>query len=150
MVQELMLEMTSHPHLFWIACAAIAGILEVTVPSFTFIFVSMAAACAAVASFVSGWTAQTLIFGGTLIAFAVVLRPIFTSKKAAQAKGHSRVEALLGKMGKVIEPIDGQTTMGRVIVAGEDWAAKSRVPIKVDEEIIVESADGIVLMVRKI
>ena len=62
----------------------------------------------------------------------------------------SRTEILLGKKGQVTEWIDPVSGKGRVIVEGQDWAAKSEKSILSGQSVLVEGADGIVLQVREI
>ena len=59
----------------------------------------------------------------------------------------SRTDALLGQAGRVTEPIDPVTGSGRVLVGGEDWAARSTVPLPRGALVTVYGADGIVLQV---
>jgi membrane protein implicated in regulation of membrane protease activity len=138
-----------HSLLFWIACFSIAGILEVSIPSFTFIFVSLAALVAGLISLRWGWPVQVGTFGTVLLVSASTLRPFLLSHKRRTLGVHSRVDVLLGKVGKVTEAIDGPKGMGRIVVEGQDWAAKSQDVIAVGKQIVVESSDSIVLIVRK-
>jgi membrane protein implicated in regulation of membrane protease activity len=148
-MQPILDYLTIHPFLFWIACFSVAGILEVSIPSFTFIFVSLAALVAGLVSIRWGWPVQVSTFGLVLLVSASTLRPFLLSHKKRTLEVHSRVDVLLGKSGKVTEAIDGTKSMGRIVVEGQDWAAKSQDVIAVGKQIIVESSDGIVLIVRK-
>jgi membrane protein implicated in regulation of membrane protease activity len=138
-----------HAFLFWVCIALCTGILEVSLPSFTFIFVSFASLAAASASLKFGWPTQAGVFSVFLLLSVVVLRPLWMSRKKRGASVHSRVEPLIGKVGLVTQSIDGQLGSGRVTVEGQDWAARSDEIILMDQPIIVESSDGIVLIVRK-
>src|SRR5512141_2790275 len=131
----------------WLIAALIAGIVEILVPMFGFIFVSLAAVVGALCS-VAGLSAATQVvaFAVSLVVSLVLLRPL--AKRALRARGvPSRTEALIGRRGKVIQPIDPVVGTGRVIVGGDDWAARSIAPLPLDAEIVVEGADGIVLLV---
>jgi len=59
----------------------------------------------------------------------------------------SRTAQLLGQRGRVTEPIDAVAGRGRVVVGGDDWAARAEQPLAEGAEVIVDGADGIVLHV---
>ena len=131
----------------WLIAALIAGIVEILVPLFGFIFVSLAAVVAAIASaagLAPAW--QVVLFAASLLFFLAVLRPV--ARRALAARGvPSRTEALLGLRGQVVQAIDPVLGTGRVIVAGDDWAARAASGIAAGTEVVVEGADGIVLLV---
>jgi membrane protein implicated in regulation of membrane protease activity len=130
----------------WLIAALIAGIVEVLVPLFGFVFVSMAAVVGALAS-ASGasGTVQVASFAVSLILFLLVLRPI--AKRTGSRGVPTRTGPLVGRRAQVVQPIDPVVGMGRVNVGGEDWAARCSSPLAVGAEVIVEGADGIVLLV---
>jgi len=151
-MQPLIDSVSPHPFLFWIACMCVAGILEVSLPSFTFIFVSIASLGAALVSLRWGWIVQTGAFTGVLALSVGIVRPFLLSHKKSLPVLHSRVNALMGKVGKVTDTIDAAKGTGRVLVEGQDWAArnKDKDVMEVGKEITVVSSDGIVLIVRKV
>jgi membrane protein implicated in regulation of membrane protease activity len=59
----------------------------------------------------------------------------------------SRPEKMLGQRGKVTEDIDPVAGVGRVVVGGDDWAARSDKPLPRGAEVVVDGHDGIVLHV---
>lgn len=131
----------------WLIVALVAGAVEVLVPAFGFVFVSVAALVAAAAAAIGlGWPFQVALFAVTLVLSLVLLRPLFTRKLGGRGIP-SRTEALVGRRGQLIEAVDPVVGTGRVNVGGEDWAARSPVPIPVGAEVLVEGADGIVLIV---
>lgn len=131
----------------WLIAALIAGIVEILVPMFGFIFVSLAAVVAALASALGlapAW--QVVLFAVSLLVFLAVLRPV--ARRALQSRGvPSRTEALVGRRAIVIHPIDPVIGAGRVSVGGDDWAARAPASIPAGAEVVVEGADGIVLIV---
>jgi len=134
----------------WLIAALVAGIVEILVPLFGFIFVSLAAVVAAIAAAAGVAPAgQVVLFAVSLLFFLAVLRPI--AKRTLRARGvPSRTESLVGRRAQVIQPIDPVVGMGRVNVGGDDWAARASVSLPLGAEVVVEGADGIVLLVAPV
>jgi len=137
------------PELVWVALAILAAIIEVSVPHFGSIFVSVGAVLAAITAFLGyGVTAQVLVFVATIGVSLVLLRARLA--KPLNARGiPSRTDTLLGREGIVTTELNPQLGGGRVIVAGEDWAARAKTSLPVGTKIRVVGADGIVLEVTQ-
>lgn len=134
--------------LTWIVVAIVAAIVEISIPHFGLIFVSVAAVAAALVSAL-GWALvpQIAIFTVVLILSFALLRP--TLMRRLHGPGvPGRTEALIGRDGVVTEPIDPVSGTGRVNVGGQDWAARSPASVAAGTVIKVIGADGIVLEVR--
>lgn len=122
--------------------------IEIATPSFGFIFASLAGVAAALISLWLGVPVQIAVFAIVLVTSLILLRPRLVEKfHAHEHKLPSRSHALIGKAGQVTEAIDPVTGRGRVTVEGEDWAARSSVPLGVGSAIQVDGSDGIVLIV---
>lgn len=135
------------PVILWVTVAIVSGIIEVSIPHFGVIFVSLGAIAAALAaSFGSGTVVQLVVFLVVLGAALAVLRPRLAGKDVAPGVP-SRTEQLLGRDGIVTHDIDPTVGAGRVNVGGEDWAARCKTPLPVGTRIRVTGADGIVLEV---
>lgn len=135
----------------WLIVAAVAGVLEMATPGFFgFVFVAVAALLAAAvdALGLGGGALQLAVFGAASLLGLVFLRPRFATRMAAQGHVPSRTERLVGHHGRVTEAIDPVRGTGRVLVAGEDWAARATHPLPEGVEVLVSGADGIVLLVR--
>lgn len=131
----------------WLAIAFVAAILEVSIPHFGSAFVSAGAIAAAAAAYLEfSLSMQVGVFVVVLIVSLVGLRSTLVGKLGGQGVP-SRTEALVGRHGIVTHDIDPTTGTGRVNVAGEDWAARSREPIAAGTKVRVVGADGIVLEV---
>lgn len=84
--------------------------------------------------------------------FAVIFTYDFLHKRS-QRKLHggevpSRTERLIGQTAEVTQEIDPIKGTGRVVVAGQDWAAKSSDSnVAVGIKVTIVGADGIVLNV---
>jgi|SRR6185369_2421498 membrane protein implicated in regulation of membrane protease activity len=134
--------------LLWIVVAIVAAVVEISIPHFGLIFVSVAAGAAALAAALGlGTIPQLLIFTVAVIASLTLLRPMFV-KKLHGPGVPGRTEALLGRDGIVTESIDPISGTGRVNVGGQDWAARSAATVAAGTIIKVVGADGIVLEVR--
>lgn len=131
----------------WLGVAFVAAIIEVSVPHFGSMFVSLGA--------VAGATAALLGFGvpvqfGTFIVVMVVSLVALRSRLVGRLGGPgvpSRTEPLIGRHGLVTQEIDPTVGTGRVTVGGEDWAARSTGIIALGTKVRVIGADGIVLEV---
>ena len=133
--------------LAWLGVAFVAAMIEVSVPHFGSAFVSAAAVAAAAAAFF-GFTISTqlLTFVVVLVASLVLLRSRLVRRLGGPGVP-TRTEPLIGREGMVTSDIDPTLGTGRVIVGGEDWAARSLNPIAAGTRVTVTRADGIVLEV---
>ena len=139
-----------NPALIWVALAILAAIIEVSIPHFGVVFVSVGAVAAAVASAVGfGLPAQIIVFIVALGLSLVLLRPRLVRRLGARGVP-SRTDTLIGKQGVVTHNIDASLGGGRVTVGGEDWAARAATTLPVGTKIRVVKADGIVLEVTPI
>ena len=135
----------------WVVVALGAGILEVAVPAFGFVFVTLAALVAAVLALLGVDLAlQVVVFAGATLFFLHVLRRFFVHRLRAGPGVPSRTEALQGKVAEVTEPIDPVRGSGRVLVEGHDWAARSPVAVPSGARVMIVGADGIVLLVSPV
>ena len=135
--------------LVWIGIAIVAVAIEFVATSFIFLFVGAAALVAALLAAVAiGLPSQLVVF-----ALLALLLPVLLRRKLVQrfsGRGvPSRTEALVGATGEVTETIDAVRGTGRVVVNGQDWAARSSRPLPAGTLVEVVDADGIVLVVRQ-
>lgn len=138
------------PVALWMVVAIVAGIIEVSIPHFGVIFVSLGAvAAAAVAGLGFGIGIQLLIFMIVLGASLAILRPRLVGSTASPGVP-SRTAALAGREGVVTQDVDPTRGAGRVNVGGEDWAARCKTPLPAGTHIRVVGADGIVLEVTPV
>jgi membrane protein implicated in regulation of membrane protease activity len=133
----------------WLGIAFVAAVIEISVPHFGSLFVSLGA--------LAGGTAALLGFGvpvqvGTFIVVMVASLAGLRSRLIGRIGGPgvpSRTEQVIGRHGMVTHDIDPVVGSGRVNVAGEDWAARSGDVIAAGTKIKVVGADGIVLEVTR-
>jgi membrane protein implicated in regulation of membrane protease activity len=133
----------------WLSVAFVAAIIEVSVPHFGSVFVTIGAiAAAAAAYFAFAVPAQVAVFVIVLVGSLVGLRSRLLGRLGGQGVP-SRTEQVIGRHGMVTLDIDPTVGTGRVNVAGEDWAARSPDRIEAGAKILVVGADGIVLEVTR-
>ena len=134
--------------LTWVTVAIVAGIVEISIPQFGVIFVSLAAVAAASLAFLgAGTISQILVFTVVLIASLALLRPRLMSRIGTAPGVPSRTGALINRQGVVTTDIDPTVGTGRVNVVGQDWAARASTPLAAGTRVRVVGADGIVLEV---
>ena len=132
----------------WIVLAVVAAVVEISIPHFGLIFVSVGAVAAALVSFAGfGFAAQLILFALALGVSLALLRPRMMARLGSRGIP-SRTEVLIGREGVVTFDIEASVGAGRVNVGGEDWAARAAAPIPAGTRIRVVSADGIVLEVH--
>jgi membrane protein implicated in regulation of membrane protease activity len=133
----------------WLGVAFVAAIVEVSVPHFGSMFISLGAvAGAAVALLGYGVSVQFATFIVVMVVSLAVLRTRLIGRLGGPGVP-SRTATLIGRHGMVTSDIDTTLGTGRVSVGGEDWAARSAEPIATGTTVKVVSADGIVLEVTR-
>lgn len=137
------------PAVGWLALAVVSAIVEVSIPHFGLVFVSIGAVAAGVAAaFALGLPGQFVVFAVVLAASFLALRPRLIAGLGGRGMP-SRTEQLVGRPGVVTHDIDPAIGEGRVNVGGEDWAAAGDAVIPAGTHVRVVGADGIVLEVRR-
>ncbi len=140
--------MFDNPALVWVVLAIVAAIIEVSIPHFGVVFVSVGGVAAAVAAAAGyGFPIQVIVFIVALGLSLGLLRPRLMKQLGGRGVP-SRTDALMGREGVVTQEIDRGLGTGRVNVGGEDWAARAATPLPVGAKIQVVGADGIVLEVK--
>jgi membrane protein implicated in regulation of membrane protease activity len=140
----------SGPAVAWLIAAVLAAVVEIAIPSFGFLFVSCAAAGAALAAVAGlGGAIQAVAFGAVLVLSLAFLRSRLAARLGARGVP-SRTQTLVGKRAKVTADIDPTLGTGRVNVGGEDWAARSRHAIPSGVDVQIQGFDGIVLEVSPV
>jgi membrane protein implicated in regulation of membrane protease activity len=131
-----------------VTIAVLAAIIEISLPTFGVIFVSLAAMGGVLAAFFDfGAPVQIVAFIIVLGVSLSLLRPRIIASLGVTPGVPSRTEALLGAKGVVTQDIDPMVGAGRVNVGGQDWAARSVKPLSSGTTVRVVGADGIVLEV---
>jgi len=119
----------------WVIIAVILFIVEIFFPTFFAACISLGCIAAGFSSYFGyGTKIQLICFSiATLIGFFGI-RPFmlkYAHRKSDNVK--TNVDALVGKIGKVIVAIDNSKNEGRVIVDGDDWRAETENDILINE-----------------
>ena len=131
----------------WVIVMVIGGVVEISIPHFGLIFVSIGAAAAALASLAgAGLVVQCVMFLIALGASVGLLRRRMLARLGSRGVP-SRTDPLIGREAVVTHDIETSVGAGRVNVGGEDWAARSVTPLAAGTRVRVVGADGIVLEV---
>src|SRR5262245_48326830 len=136
------------PALGWFGLAIVAATIEVLVPHFGSVFVAAAAVIAGLVAAIGG-DAQVQVVTLAFVMFAClsILRPRLAPRLFHAPGVPSRTDVLIGRDAVVTHDIDPTIGAGRINVGGQDWAARSAVPLAAGTRVRVVSADGIVLEV---
>jgi membrane protein implicated in regulation of membrane protease activity len=133
----------------WLGIAFIAAVIEVSVPHFGSMFVSLGALAGAGAALLGyDVTIQVGVFIVVMVASLGVLRSRLMGRLGGPGVP-SRTDQIIGRHGLVTHDIDPVVGTGRVNVAGQDWAARSHAAIAAGTKVKVLGADGIVLEVTR-
>ena len=134
----------------WLLLCALCLILEMFTISFLLFFPGVGAFLAFLTSLVTDtFGIQLFVFIISSTLMIIFIRPIiaklFKSKTIA-----TNSNSLIGKSGIVLKDIVGTDTVGQVKVAGEVWSAicDEKLKFKKDSKIIVESIEGVKLIVK--
>ena len=140
------------PWQIWIIISVLLLIVEIFIPTFL-------AACISIGCIVAGFFSYfgvsievaLVIFSIVTIASFYTVRPFmlkYAYKKSDKVK--TNVEALEGKVGKVIVKIDASKNQGRISIDGDDWKAESINDeiIPVGERVEVLKIDSTLLIVK--
>jgi membrane protein implicated in regulation of membrane protease activity len=135
----------------WILIGVIALGVEAMHLGLIFLFVGAAAIIAGILSAVGIPLGGQLIgFGLSAVVLAAALRPRLLRRLHGSKGVISRTDALIGHTGTVTTTIDPITHGGRILVAGNDWAANSTERIEAGALVEVLGSDGIVLLVAPV
>jgi membrane protein implicated in regulation of membrane protease activity len=135
------------PPVVWLLLGLIALIIEAISLNLVFVFVAVAAlfagCMAAVGVPILGQIASFIVAG---LVLPMMLRPRLLARMGGRGV-MSRTDALFGETAQVTAAIDPVLGTGRVVANGHDWAARSTDPLSVGTLVMIEGADGIVLLV---
>lgn len=139
--------------LVWTLVVVLALIFEVSSGTFYLLCFAIGAVCAVIASllFVPFWV-QVLVFVVFSLVSVFAVRPLVV--RYLHTGGTSRLsnaDALLGREGRVVEPI-GSGVAGYVRIDGDEWKAVSLdgSPIGQGEQVRVVARESIIVTVERI
>jgi membrane protein implicated in regulation of membrane protease activity len=129
----------------WIIVAVVLFIVEIFAPTFLAVCIAIGCIAAGIFSYFDfGLKIQLIAFSISALTSFFLVRPFmlkYAHKKSNKVK--TNVDALVGKVGRVILTIDNSKNQGRVTVEGDDWRAET-----VNNEIINTGASVEVLKIN--
>jgi membrane protein implicated in regulation of membrane protease activity len=145
--------MTFNPVLIWFLAGLALLLFEFTLPGVILVFFGLGAWTTALTTWVGltpGWTSQLLTFSVSSVLLLVFLRRWFRAKFMGHLSGSQdpldNLDEFSGQVVVVtadIDPAEG----GKVDYKGADWSARCDVPLPKGSRAVIQSADGITLVV---
>ncbi len=136
----------------WLIASGIMLVLEIFTVSFFLFFPAVGAFIAFICAIVGlSMEVQIVVFILSTILMIAFIRPLVTKLfKTKDIQMNSK--SVIGKNAVVLKAIDNIHKTGQVKVAGEVWSAVSDTneTIEIDSMVIVQSIDGVKLVVRKV
>jgi len=146
--------MTFNPVLIWFLAGLALVLFEFMVPGVILVFFGLGSWVTALttwAGLTGDWTTQLLTFSVSSVLMLVFLRRWFRARffghLTANQDPNEDLDEFRGKVVTVTEAID-PTTGGRVEFKGADWSARCATPLAAGARAVIESVDGITLVVR--
>lgn len=140
--------------LYWVIFALILFIIEMFTAGFAVICLSIGAGGAAIAAATDATLeVQLLTFAIVSLVALAGVRPLL--KRLFYRDGEkvaTNSSAMVGKHGIVCSDVDGDDELGRVIIEGVDWRAKSLDgdTIPKGTRVVVVAIDSVVLTIKKL
>ena len=135
----------------WLGVIVLAALIEALTTQFVSIWFAVGGVGALIAAWLGGSTwVQLAVFGLVTLAALLFTRPL-VNKITHREKVKTNADRYVGRTGRVIVPIDNQQGAGQVQVDGNIWSARTTdgSVIETDANVVVESIQGVKLMVRK-
>ena len=136
----------------WLLASLLCLLLELTNGDFFIVCFSVGGLCASLTSgFTDSLTVQIIVFAAATLLSIFFLRPM-ALRWFHKGEDHrvSNAEALIGRIGRVTEPIEANG-FGRVQIDGDSWKARTTdgQPLPVGMKARVLSLDSIIINVEK-
>jgi membrane protein implicated in regulation of membrane protease activity len=141
------------PQYWWLIAGIALFLVEIFTPGFFAASLGIGAFSAAIAAWVgANLEVQLLIFSLVSVISIIILRPII--KKHLEAKDvRTNADAMIGRIGTVVQVVDKKTGQGRMALDGDEWqfvlSDATANPAKGDQVRVLER-NSIVLTVESI
>lgn len=137
----------------WLVLCGIFLIIEIFTISFLFLWPGVGAFLAFVAN-VLGFniSVQIIVFSISTILLILFTKPIVKKLFKSNDKVSLNNKTVIGKNGIVLKAINNLDSVGQIKVGGEIWSAVSKDDTVIEEgsNVIVDSIDGVKLLVKKV
>lgn len=133
----------------WLVLALVFTVIETATTTFFIFWFGVGAAAAALTAYLGGhFVLQMLVFIGVSVVFVAMTRPF--ARRVQQSRVKTNVDALTGRVGTALGPIDGHGRTGLVKVDGETWTAiaAEESPVMKGQRVTVLGVEGVKLIVR--
>jgi len=137
--------------IFWLIAFVVLLIIEIITLGLTTVWFALGAIAAFLAAYVgASTTVQVIVFLIVSIVLFVFTRPI-AMKFFNQKRERTNAESLIGQKALVLEKIDSIHGVGKVIVNGMEWSAKTEESMEIEKDTIVsiKGIQGVKLIVEK-
>ncbi len=138
--------------IFWLVLTIVLGVFEAATVQLVAIWFVAGAIVAIIASLLGAplWL-QIVLFIVVSIITLVITRP-FIKKRLNVKEIHTNADSMVGRIGTVLSDITDDSTAGRVMVGGLDWAAVAEDGeyIAKDEKVLIKAISGVKLIVERI
>ena len=138
--------------LYWVAILAVLIIVEICTLALTTIWFAGGAFAALIASLITDNLAlECGLFVAVSAVLLLILRPSVV-RRFNRRRAKTNVEAVAGKVVRVIEPVDNIANRGRVAVDGMEWTARSSedgTTFDVGENAVVVRVEGVKMIIEK-
>jgi membrane protein implicated in regulation of membrane protease activity len=110
------------PEYWWLIAGILLFLIEIFTPSFFAASLGLGAFFASGAAFLA-WPIeiQVLIFALVSVTSIFVFRPLIKKYLYRTEELPTNADALIGKMGIVVQPMLGSSSQGRVAIDGDEW-----------------------------
>lgn len=137
--------------IFWLIAFVVLLIIEIITLGLTTVWFALGAIAAFLAAYVgASTTVQVIVFLIVSIVLFIFTRPI-AMKFFNQKRERTNAESLIGQKALVLEKIDSIHGVGKVIVNGMEWSAKTEESMEIEKDTIVsiKGIQGVKLIVEK-
>ena len=136
--------------MIWLVLLVAFILLEIATVGLLTIWFAGALAAFFVSVAQGGVAVQVIVFLIVSLVLVLLIRPL-AQKKFNSEHIRTNAQTLIGEEAVVIEPIDNLLSTGRVMIRGQEWAARSvdeKQKFKKDDVVSVVSISGVKLMVK--
>jgi membrane protein implicated in regulation of membrane protease activity len=144
--------MLETPGNYWMLAAVVLFIFEIFTPGFVLASFGLACVLASLTAYLSfGLEVQLIVFVVSSLVTFFTLRPLANKFLKPDSTLSTNVDALIGKLARVVEPIDTAANTGRVKIDGDDWRAVSQHgdSISLGETVVIKKVDSATLIVAR-
>lgn len=135
--------------IFWLISFILFIIIEIISFNLVTIWLALGAIIAGLSSlFIDDIYIQTIIFLISSILFLISTRPILVKYYKNKKSEKTNFDRIIGSIGIVSLEIK-EHEYGEVKIDGKFWTAKSNENIAIGEKVIIDSIEGVKLLVRK-